>query len=176
MRPFGETVRRRPPLCSPAQLLGMTALLFYAFLSWQPWLMILVALGGTWWLGTWLLAPYSRFAFQQRQPTPEQFERYRRLAERMKTMPILGPVFRWGDRMSVGLGEKISAEYEKWIREHGVDDPYRKVHMPATSLGPDQFEIAALPLYQGRGSEATPTRVTVRYRGREQLLCEESSF
>jgi hypothetical protein len=43
-----------------------------------------------------------------------------------KTMPVFGPVFRWGDRVSGGLGWKISAEYEKWIREHGVEDPHRK--------------------------------------------------
>src|SRR4051794_26138438 len=120
------TVRRRPPVASPAQLVGFTALLLYGLLFGEFWLVIFVAFGALWWLATWALAPYSRFAFHQRQPGPEQFERYRRLAERMKAMPVLGPVVRWGDRRSGGLGWTISAEYEKWIRDHGVEDPGRK--------------------------------------------------
>jgi len=118
-------MRRRPPLCSPAQLIGMTALLVYAFLTWQPWLMILVALGGTWWLATWLLAPHSRFAFRMRQPSAEDFERWRLRAERIKKVPGIGPIFRFGCRRSAGMEEKVASAYQRWIEDHSVENPHR---------------------------------------------------
>ena len=99
-------------------------LLFYSVLTEQSWLTIFVAVGGVWWLATWFLAPYSRFAFRMRQPGAEDFERWRLRAERIKKLPVIGPIFRFGDRMSGGMGEKGASAYQRWIEERGVENPH----------------------------------------------------
>lgn len=117
--------RQRPPICSPAQAGALGVMLLVGVISRQPWLYVGVFVVGVWFIATWLLAPYSRFAFRQRQPGPEHFEKQRLRAERVKNTPILGPIFRASDNISHGAGGKLATEYEKWIREHSVENPHK---------------------------------------------------
>ena len=46
-------------------------------------------------------------------------------AERIGKLPVIGPIFRFSDRVSGGAGGKMATEYQKWIQEHSVDNPHR---------------------------------------------------
>jgi hypothetical protein len=88
-------------------------------------MIVAVVVIGIFWIVTWLLAPYSRLAFESRQPRPEHFERQRSRAERIGKLPVIGPIFRFGDRVSGGAGGKMASEYQKWVQDHSVENPHR---------------------------------------------------
>ena len=113
--------RPRPPLWCPAQAVGLAVMLLIGLVAHDPWALIGSVLVGAFLFTTWSLAPYSSLAFRLRQPGPEHFERHRLRAERLKAAPLIGPAFRFGDRVSGGMGGKLACEYEEWIREHSVE-------------------------------------------------------
>jgi hypothetical protein len=64
-----------------------------------------------------VLAPYSKFAWRVHQPPLERVERWRRLADKLTHLPIIGPVFRFANKISHDAGQRAGEDYERWLRQ-----------------------------------------------------------
>lgn len=81
-------------------------------------LVVVLGIGILWFAATWLLAPYSKVAWRLREPDDQAFERVGALAARLRTLPLVGAIFRLGERLSGHGGEAEAAAYREWLREH----------------------------------------------------------
>jgi hypothetical protein len=109
--------RRRPPVYRPkgrvAFIIGLGAVGYFSDgWWWAPFAAVILLYLAV----TWLLAPYSRFAWRVHQPPLERIERWRSLAEKLSNAPVIGPVFRFGRKYSDGAVTKVSDDYESWLR------------------------------------------------------------
>jgi hypothetical protein len=118
LRMASQGVRRRPPLYRPkeraAVLIGLIAVGYITDGWWWASLGALVLLYLT---TTWVLAPYSKFAWRVHQPPLERVERWRRLADKLTHLPIIGPVFRFANKISHDAGQRAGEDYERWLRQ-----------------------------------------------------------
>jgi hypothetical protein len=65
----------------------------------------------------WLLSPYMRIARRVAAPTDDELERTARRYARWRAIPVLGAIWRFGDRLSGNAGQKGFDEYRRWRRE-----------------------------------------------------------
>jgi hypothetical protein len=107
--------RRRPPVYRlkgrVAGIIGIGALGYFIDGWWWAAFAALILFYLT---ATWLLTPYSKFAWRVHQPPIERLERWRSLAEKPSHAPVIGPVFRFGRKYSEGAVVRISEDYESW--------------------------------------------------------------
>ena len=109
--------RQRPPIgLNWALLPVVVALAVGISLRGDGWWALGIFGAGLLWLGgTWLLAPYSKWAWRMRKPSQEDFERNRQRADRLGRAPVVARVFRLGRILSGDAGRKISEDYESRI-------------------------------------------------------------
>ena len=84
----------------------------------------LVLVGGIliWFVVTSLLAPRFGWAARVRHPTPETLQRNHARAEAIKRMPVIGPLFRFGDALTGHAGRELAQDYEERLREQREHD------------------------------------------------------
>src|SRR5207253_9285956 len=106
------SVRRRPNIYRPVpRFVGIVILcLLAASLLGPAWGVGLAIFAVAWFGGTWLLAPYSEWAWRIHQPPVERLERWRERARRTAELPVIGRLFRFGQAATGNAGEKMSAD------------------------------------------------------------------
>lgn len=121
-------MRRRPPAYRlKGRLAGIMAIGALGYFSDGWWWVAIAALMLVYLAITWLVAPYSRFAWRAHQPPIERLERWRSLAEKLSRAPVIGPVFRFGRKYSDSAVTNVSEDYENWLRSQS---PPPKDHRP----------------------------------------------
>ena len=118
-------VSARPPLHWKTLRVGGPFVVITATiltLSGHPWFGVLLLLvAPVVFFGPWLLSPYSSFARRVAAPTDDELGRTASRYERWRAIPVVGAVWRLGDRMTGNAGQKGFDEYRRWRRQQDDD-------------------------------------------------------
>jgi hypothetical protein len=68
------------------------------------------------------LSPYSTLARRFAAPTEGDLDRTEHVADRLGSVPVLGAVFRFGERVSGNAGRNAVEEYRQRLREYDERD------------------------------------------------------
>lgn len=117
--------KKRPPLYWKTLRIGAPGLVVacgVVMLSGAVWVGAVVLVAGlAIFFLPWLLSPYSAVAHRFAAPTDADLDRSERIADRIGALPVIGVVFRFGERLSGNAGRKAVEEYRRRLHEDGTD-------------------------------------------------------
>jgi hypothetical protein len=84
------------------------------------WWLLAVAMPGPILAVAWMLFPYSRRARRVLLPSDASFERMSRFNDRIRGLPLLGSMLRFGDRLTNDAGAQMAREHQQWVQQQRV--------------------------------------------------------